>query len=119
MAILEDVDPRQRVGAGLLFLIIALGVLVVQPAGPPLSAILASVNLPFSAFFLVTVGRDTTSEPSYDVGFWLLAVVVALGMYLVTGLLITGAVDTFQVLVFIIGFGLVLGVLAELREKLT
>lgn len=118
MAILEKVDPKQRIGAGLLFLIIGLGILVVQPAEPIVTAILAGVNLLLSALFLVTVGRDTTTEPAYDVGFWLLAVLVALAMYLGASLLITGDMDTVQLLVFIIGFGLVLGFLAELREKL-
>ena len=119
MAVLEGVAPAQRIGAGLLFLFIALGVLVVQPAGPTVSGILAGINLLMSAAFLLTVGRDTTAEPTYDVGFWLLAVVVALAMYLGTGLLIAGEVDIFQLLVFIIGFGLVLGILAELRHRLT
>lgn len=118
MAFLEDVEPRQRVGAGLLFLIIAVGVLVVQPATPILTAIVASINLLFSALFLVTVGRDTTTA-TYDVGFWLLSIVVALAAYLLTAIVLAGTIDLFQVLVFTIGFGLVLGLLAELRAKLT
>jgi hypothetical protein len=118
MALLEDVEPRQRVGAGLLFLIIAMGVLVVQPATPILTATIASVNLLFSALFLLTVGRDTTTA-TYDVGFWLLSIVVALAAYLLTTIVLTGSIDLFQVLVFTIGFGLVLGLLAELRAKLT
>jgi hypothetical protein len=118
MALLEDVEPRQRVGAGLLFLIIAMGVLVVQPATPILTAIIASINLLFSALFLLTVGRDTTTA-TYDVGFWLLSIVVALAAYLSTTIVLTGTIDLFQALVFTIGFGLVLGLLAELRANLT
>lgn len=119
MAVFEDAEPEQRVGAGLLFLIIAMGVLVVQPATPIITAVIAGVNLLISAVFLMTVGRDTTENPGYDVGFWLLAVTVALAMYLFTTLLAADTIEVFQVLVFIIGFGLVLGILAELREKLT
>lgn len=118
MAIFEDVDPTQRVGAGLLFLIIAMGVLVVRPATTSLTAVLAIVNLLISALFLITVGRDTTAEPAYDVGFWLLSLVVGLATYLFTTLLLTGSVNTLQVLVFIITFALVLGFLAEVRAKL-
>ncbi|TMT80232.1 hypothetical protein E2L06_18420 [Haloterrigena sp. H1] len=119
MAIFEDMEPERRVGAGLLFLIIAMGVLVVQPATPIITAVIASINLLISATFLITVGRDTTEKPAYDVGFWLLSVIVALAMYLFTTLLLTGTLYIFQVLVFIIGFGLILGFLAELRAKLT
>ncbi|TKR24939.1 hypothetical protein [Natronomonas salsuginis] len=118
MALLGDVEPRQRVGAGLLFLIIAMGVLVVQPATPVLTATIASINLLFSALFLLTVGRDTTTA-TYDVGFWLLSIVVALAVYLSTTIVLTGTIDLFQVLVFTIVFGLVLGLLAELRANLT
>ncbi|MFC7116536.1 hypothetical protein ACFQH2_18505 [Natronoarchaeum sp. GCM10025703] len=78
MAVFREIDVRQRVGAGFLFLIIAIALLVTQPADQVLSAILAGINLLISAFFLVTVGRDTTEEPTYDVGLWLLSMVVAL-----------------------------------------
>ena len=119
MAFLETVAPERRIGAGLFFLIIAMGILVVQPVSPLLTGVLAIITLLASAVFFVTVGRDTTSEPAYDVGFWLLSVVTALGMYLATGFVLEGDVDTVGLLVFVIGFGLVLGVLAELRAKLT
>jgi len=119
MAIFEDVEPERRVGAGLLFLGIAMGVLVVQPATPMITAVIASTNLLISTIFLITVGRDTTETPAYDVGFWLLAVIVALVMYILTTLLLAGTLYIFQVLAFVIGFGLSLGVLAELRAKLT
>lgn len=119
MVIFEGVEPEQRVGAGFLFLIIAMGVLVVQPATPIITAVIAGINLLFSATFLITAGQDTTENPAYDVGFWLLSVIVALAMYLFTTLLLTATLDIFQTLVFIIGFGLILGLLAELRAKLT
>jgi hypothetical protein len=119
MVTISTVDVEQRLGAGLLFLLIAVAVLFLQPAAPVLTAVIAGLNLLLSAGFLLTVGRDTADEPSYDVGFWLLAMVVALGMYLAVTLGLTGEVDTFRLLLFIIGFGIILGVLADLRARVT
>jgi hypothetical protein len=43
--------------------------------------------------------------------------VVALGTYLVSALVDTGEIDIFRTLLFIIGFEISLGLLAELRER--
>ncbi len=115
---ISDIDVTQRLGAGFLFLVIALAVLVVQPGSQVLTAVIAGLNLLISAVFLLTVGRDITDKPTYDVGFWLLSMVIALGMYLVSTIGFSDTSDLGQVLVFIIGFGLLLGIGAELRGRI-
>ena len=96
MSIFIETDAEKRVGAGLLFLIVAIAVLVVQPAESAVTVAVAGLNLLLSALFLLTVGRDTVEDPGYDVGFWLLAMVVALGMYLVAALVGPGEIDLFS-----------------------
>lgn len=119
MAIFADIDAQQRIKAGLLFLLVAVMTLYTQPAGEVLSAVIAGINLLISTLFLVSVGRDTTEEPGFDVGFWLLAMVSALGTYIVSALVTTGTVPLFGMLLFIIGFGIILGLLAEVRGRIT
>ena len=118
MAIFAEIDSQQRINAGILFLLVALVTLYTQPAGHGLSAVIAGINLLISTLFLVSVGRDTTEKPTFDVGLWLLAIVAAVGMYIVSALVTTGTVPLFGMLLFIIGFGISLGLLAEVRGRI-
>lgn len=119
MALFSDMDVEKRLGAGLLFLIIALGVLVTRPWEPMLVGAVAGLNLLISAVFLLTVGRDTVEDTGYDMGFWLLALATATAAYIGAGFGIRGEIDTTEFLVFIIGFGILLGLLAEIRGRIS
>lgn len=115
---ISDIDVSQCLGAGFLFLAIALAVLVVKPGSQIVTAVVAGFNLLISAIFLLTVGRDISDEPTYDVGYWLLSIVFALAMFLVSTIGLSDAGDLTQLLVFIIGFGLLLGIGAEVRLRM-
>lgn len=119
MAPFSDMSVKQRLGAGLLFLVIALGVLVTRPWEPMIIAVIAGLSLLISAVFFLTVGRDTVEDTGYDMGFWLLAVVTATAAYIGAGFGIRGEIDTPEFLVFIIGFGILLGLLAEIRDRIS
>lgn len=67
---------------------------------------------------ILTVGRDTVEDTGYDMGFWLLALVTATAAYIAATLGIRGELDTTEFLVFILGFGILLGFLAEIRGRI-
>ncbi len=117
MKFLENVDEKNRLAAGLLFLIIAVAVLLTSPFVNYVTAAVASLNILISAVFLLTVGRDTT-ETDRDMGLWLLSLVTATGTYLGVSMFVRNEFVIFEFLVFIIAFGLVLGLLDDLRWRI-
>lgn len=119
MDALDNMARSRRIGAGFLFLLIAVALLFTQPIeNQLLLAGIAALNLLISAFFFATIGVETVGgSTGFDVPTWVISVLFATAVYTLVSIGIGGELNVIELVTFVVGFGIGLAFFSALRER--